>query len=188
MPFFTLYMKESLCCCLLFDKVVHPHSLNKFSNDTDLVYPVTRRAASFWIFCKVCESCSEHPSHTTEAYSTTGKRKDIYSWLRAFLLMEYFSLRIIPKILVTDRTIFSICECHCPVLLKVTPRCLWLSTKLIGILSKTSCGKILIFLRVNRTASVFSGINVTSHCLAQFDNNYISWLIIPAMSSMRAAE
>ena len=67
-------MKESLCCCLLFDKVVHPHSLNKFSNDTDLVNPVTRRAGSFWIFCKVCESCLEHPSHTTEAYSTTGKR------------------------------------------------------------------------------------------------------------------
>ena len=33
-----------------FDKVVHVHSLNKFSNDTDLVHPVTRRAASFWIF------------------------------------------------------------------------------------------------------------------------------------------
>ena len=43
-------MKESLCCCLLFDKVVHPHSLNKFSNDSDLVNPVKRRAASFWIF------------------------------------------------------------------------------------------------------------------------------------------
>ena len=111
MPLFTLYIKESLCCCLLFDKVVHPHSLNKFSNDTDLVYPVTKQAASIWIFYKVCESCSEHPSHTTEAYSTTGKRKDIYISLRAFLLMEYFSLRIIPKILVADRTIFSICEC-----------------------------------------------------------------------------
>ena len=101
-------MKESLCCCLLFEKVVHPHSLNEFSNDTDLVNPVTRRAASFWIFCKVCESCSEHLFHTTEAYYTTGKGKDIYIWLRAFLLMEYFSLRIIPKILVADRTIFSI--------------------------------------------------------------------------------
>ena len=101
-------MKESLCCCLLFDKVVHPHSLNKFSNDTDLVNPVTRQAASFWIFCKVCASCSEHPSHTTEAYSITGKRKDIYIWLRAFLLIEYFKLHIILKILVADRTIFSI--------------------------------------------------------------------------------
>ena len=59
-------MKESLCCCLLFDKVVHPHSLNKFSNDTDLVDPVTRRAASFWIFCKVCESCSEHQEYPKE--------------------------------------------------------------------------------------------------------------------------
>ena len=35
-PLFTLYMKESLCCCLLFDEVVYPHSLNKFSNDTYL--------------------------------------------------------------------------------------------------------------------------------------------------------
>ena len=111
-PLFTLYMKESLCCCLLFDKFVNPYSLNKFSNNTDLVNPVTRRAASFWIFCKVCESCLEHPSHTTEAYSKTGKRKDIYIWLRAFLLREYFILRIIPRILVADRTIFLICECH----------------------------------------------------------------------------
>ena len=89
-----------------FYKVVYPHSLNKFSNDTDLVNPVTRRAASFWIIGKVCESCSEHPSHTNEAYSTTCKRKDIYIWLRAFLLIEYFSLRIIPRFLAADRTIF----------------------------------------------------------------------------------
>ena len=171
-----------------FYKVVHPHSLNQFSNDTGLVNPVTRRAASFWIFCKVCESCSEHPSHTTEVYYTTGKRKDIYIWLRAFLLIEYFSLPIIPKILVADMTMFSICECHCPILLKEKPRCLWLSTKLIGILSKISFGKILIFLRVNKTTSVFSGLNVTSHCLAQFDNNCISWFFIPAISSMCAAE
>ena len=47
------YIKESLCCCLLFDKVVHPHSLKTFSNDTDLVNPVTKRAASFRSFCKV---------------------------------------------------------------------------------------------------------------------------------------
>ena len=178
-------MKESFCCCLLFDNVVHPHSLNKFSNGIDLVKPVTRRAASFLIFCKVC---SEHSSHTTEAYSTAGKRKDIYIWLRAFLLIEYFSLRIIPRTLVAGRTMFPICECHCPVLLKVTPRCLWLSTKLTGILSKKSCRKILIFLRVNKTPLVFSGLNVTSHCLAQFDKSCISWLIIPAMSSMCAAE
>ena len=86
-----------LCCCLLFDKVVHPHSLNTFSSDTNLVNPVIRWAPSFRIFCKVCESCSEHPSNTTDVYFTTGKkRKHIYIWLRAFLLIEYFSLRILP--------------------------------------------------------------------------------------------
>ena len=83
---------------------------------------------------------------------------------------------------------FLICECHCPILLKVTPICLWLSTKSIEILSKISCGKILIFLRVNKTVSVFSGLSATSHCLAKFDNNCISWLIIPAMASVCAAE
>ena len=53
----------------------------------------------------------------------------------------------------------------------VTPRCLWLSTMLIGILSKTSCGRKSSFLNVNKTASVFSGLNATNHCLAQLVNS-----------------
>ena len=52
----TLYTKERLCCCLLCNKFVHPHSLYMFSNDTALFNSVTRWAASFWIFCNVCES------------------------------------------------------------------------------------------------------------------------------------
>ena len=74
MPVFTLYMKESVCCCLLCDRVAHPRFLYRFSNDTDLVNPVTSWTASFWIFCSVTESCSEQPSHTTDAYSTIGYR------------------------------------------------------------------------------------------------------------------
>ena len=74
MPVFTLYMKESLCYCLLCDRVANPHSLYRFSNDTDLVNLVTSRAASFWIFCSVTESCSEQPSHTADAYSIIGNR------------------------------------------------------------------------------------------------------------------
>ena len=46
-PVFTLYIKESFYRCLLCDRVAHPHSLYRFSNDTDLVNPVTSRAASF---------------------------------------------------------------------------------------------------------------------------------------------
>ena len=69
----TLYIKESFCCCLLCERVVHPHLVYSFSNDTDLVNAVTRRAASFCIFCNAYEYCSEHPSHTTDSYSTTGK-------------------------------------------------------------------------------------------------------------------
>ena len=58
MSVFTLYMKEILCCCLLCDIVAHPHSLYRFSNDTDLVNPVASLVALFWIFCSVNESCS----------------------------------------------------------------------------------------------------------------------------------
>ena len=61
----TLYMKESLCCCLLCDKVVHPYSLYRFSNDTG------NKAGCY---CNVCESCLEQPFHTTDAYSTFGSR------------------------------------------------------------------------------------------------------------------
>ena len=50
MPVLTLCMNDSLCWCLLCDRVAHPHSLYRFSNDTDLVNPVTSRAASFWTF------------------------------------------------------------------------------------------------------------------------------------------
>ena len=71
-PVFTLYIKESICCCLLCDRVAHPHSLYRFSNDIYLVNPVKIQAASFCTFWSVPESCSEHPSHTTEAYSTIG--------------------------------------------------------------------------------------------------------------------
>ena len=74
MPALTLFMKDNLRCCLLCDRVVYLHSLYRFSNDTDLLSPVTRRVALFWIFCNVCESSSEHPSNITGAYSTIGNR------------------------------------------------------------------------------------------------------------------
>ena len=50
MSVLILYMNESLCCCLLYDRVAHPHSLYRFSNRTDLVNQVARKAVLFWIF------------------------------------------------------------------------------------------------------------------------------------------
>ena len=61
-PLFTLYIKCSFCWCLLTDRLVHPHSLYNLTNDTDLVSPVTIRAASFCIFWRVLESCCVQPS------------------------------------------------------------------------------------------------------------------------------
>ena len=44
--------------------------------------------------------------------------------------------RVIPKLLLAELTMFSTYSCYCPVPLKVTQSDVWLSTKLIGILSK----------------------------------------------------
>ena len=66
--------EKSLCCCLRCDRVAHPHYLYRFSNNIDFVNPVTSWAVSFWIFCSDTYSCAEHPSNTTDAYSTTGNR------------------------------------------------------------------------------------------------------------------
>ena len=62
MPLLTLNMKESLCCCLLCDRVVHPHSLYKFSDETDLVNPLTSWAASYASFVMFVSSVQNtHP-------------------------------------------------------------------------------------------------------------------------------
>ena len=73
-PLYTLYIKYSFCWCLLTDRLVHPHSLYNLTNDTDLVSPVTIRAASFCIFCRVLESCCVQPSQTNDAYSMMGSK------------------------------------------------------------------------------------------------------------------
>ena len=92
----TLYMKDISCCCLLCDWVVNPHSLYRFSNNA------LNTAGCFILDPLWCLSSSEYPSNTTDAYSTTG---NIYIWLRAFLLINYLSLRIIQKILVAELTV-----------------------------------------------------------------------------------
>ena len=74
MPVFTLYMKKSLCCCIFVIELPIHTLCRVFSNDTDLVNTVTSRAASFWTLCSVNKYCSEHSSHTTEAYSTIDNR------------------------------------------------------------------------------------------------------------------
>ena len=82
-----------------------------------------------------------------------------------------------PRILVAEMAMFSLCECHCPVLLKVTPACVWLSTKLIGILSKKNKSSVL---REYKTDYSFSGLYVKPIC-PQLQ-------IISAMSAICAAE
>ena len=54
-------------------------------------------------------------------------------------------------------------------------------------IQKIRCEKKSSFLRVNKTASVFNGLNVTNLSLAQFGNICKSWLMIPAMSAIFAA-
>ena len=53
---------------------------------------------------------------------------------------------------------------------------------------KNKLWKEIKLFKSNKTASVVSGLNVTSHCLAQLVSSCRSWLIIPAMSAICAAE
>ena len=66
--------EKSLCCCLRCDRVAHPLSLYRLSNNIELVNPVTSWAVSFWIFYSDTYPCAGHPSNTTEASSTMGNR------------------------------------------------------------------------------------------------------------------
>ena len=70
MTVFTLCMKQK-CCCLC-DRVAHPHSVYRLSNDTDLVNSVTSQAASYMDLFKCYSIILEHPPNTTEAHSTIG--------------------------------------------------------------------------------------------------------------------
>ena len=84
----------------------------------------------------------------------------------ACVLREYFSLRIMPRILEALATIFSMCLLQLPLLLRVKPRCLCSVAKLIGIPSKKIWGKLKICFKVNRMPSVLRELKFTSHCLA----------------------
>ena len=58
MSILTLYMNESLCCWLLCDRVAHPHSLYRFSNDKYLVNPVKGQLHHLGSF-EVCVSLAQ---------------------------------------------------------------------------------------------------------------------------------
>ena len=73
-----LYIKFNFCCLRLSTKELQPHSLYKFSNETDLVRPVTILAASFLSLSRATESCWEQPSQTIDEYSNIGKTKENY--------------------------------------------------------------------------------------------------------------
>ena len=59
---YLIYEREFMLLPSFFYKVVHPHSLNKFSNDTDLVNPVQDGRLHFEFFVKfVSPVKSIHP-------------------------------------------------------------------------------------------------------------------------------
>ena len=79
-------------------------------------------------------------------------------------------------------TMFSMCLCHWPLLLRVKPRCLWSEKTVIGIPSRIIWDKLVKCFKVNRMASVFKVLKDMSHCLAQGDRICKSRLIIPYKS------
>ena len=76
MSFTDLYMKISFCCLRRSSSETHPLSRYRFYKETDLVKPVTNRAASFCIVCSELMSCVVQPSQTIHEYSSMGKIYD----------------------------------------------------------------------------------------------------------------
>ena len=181
-------MKISFCCLCLSASDTQPHSLYRLSNETDLVKPVTMRAASFWSFWRELISCNVQPSHTTHEYSIIGSKYDKYIWFKATRLNVNLSFRIIPITLDALLIMFSICQCHCLLLLNVRPKCLCSVTNFMGVPSKIMLGKDSINFKVKSITSVFNGLKFINHCAAQLTSMRKSWLIIPSMSLIVAAE
>ena len=66
----------------------------------------------------------------------------------------YFNLRIPPMILEALLTIFPMCLFQRPLLLYVSPRCLWSDTKETGIASNFIFGRCSYSFKVNKRVSV----------------------------------
>ena len=72
-PFTALYMNAIFCSLRLILKGTHPHSLYKFSKDTESVKPVIILSASFCNLSRVLKSWTVQLSHTINEYSNIGK-------------------------------------------------------------------------------------------------------------------
>ena len=81
----------------------------------------------------------------------------------------------------------SMCECHIPFLLNVNHKCLWLSMNWIWVPSDIKLAKISKCFQVKGIASVIDGLNLISHWCQDITIER-SWLILPSMSCMLAAE
>ena len=184
----ALNMKLNFCCLLLSASESQPHSLYSLFKETNLVNPVTMRAASFWISSRISELWAAQPSQTIEAYSKTGNRYEKYIWFKAFRLNENLSYRMIPRTFAAEVLTLCIWSVHLPSYDSVRPRCLWLSTNYMCVLSNVRTGMWSKFLRVNKIASVLEGLNVTRHCLAHCDKSIRSWFMRPWILSRLDAE
>jgi hypothetical protein len=76
-PFLSLYIIISFCISLRDDRGTQPFSLERLIMETHLVRPVTMRAASYCRRSSCAFSYSLQLSQTTDAYSRTGRKKDI---------------------------------------------------------------------------------------------------------------
>ena len=77
----TLYINFSFWFLRLSAKDSHPHSLYKFFSDTDLVRPVTIRAASFCSFSTEFACSAVQLSQTIDEYSNKDEHTKFRSGL-----------------------------------------------------------------------------------------------------------
>ena len=115
----------------------------------------------------------------------------IFRWLavnKATRLNVNLSFGIIPITFDALLIMFSIWQCHCPLLLNVRPKCLCSVTNFMGVPSKNMLGRDSINFKVKGITSVFKGLKFINHCAAQLTSMRKSLLIIPSMSLIVAAK
>ena len=137
---------------------------------------MTMRAASIWIFSSSFASYWVQLSHTTSAYSSTGRMKEKYIDCNDFLSRTNFNCLIMLMRYQALDFISVKCPCQVPSQVKVKPTCLCISTSFICCWFKLSggCKGLLCFLE-NRGHSDLEGLKVTSHflpiCISYLNRN-----------------
>ena len=164
-----------------------------FALEHDLVAPVTIKAASIWIFSKSFFSYWVQLSLTTSAYSNIGLINVKYIVWSVFLSNWNLSIRRRFTLFHALKAISCTCSCQEHDLFKINPKCLWLSTFLIWVLSiyKGGWAGGTVFREII-SSSVLLGLKLTNHCFDHscilFKSAFIKLAAVSGLSTIKYSE